>query len=622
MASDEDQLFDLLDYSVFGFMLVVSALVGVYFAFFAKEKQNNTQQYLMGGKTMGIFPISMSLIASYISGISLLGLPAEMYTYGTQYWMIVCPECFVSLTMALIYLPVFYKLQITSSYEYLKLRFNQPVRLMGSVIFVIKMLLYIPIVIYVPALAFSQVTGINLHLISPIVCVVCIFYTTLGGLKAVVWTDTIQTAVMFGGVLAVMFLGTIAVGGPSVVWERSSASGRLEFFNMDFDPTIRHTFWTVAIGNYFNWLATCSVNQAMVQRCLAMPSIKKANITIAILACGILSIVSMSCYTGLVIYAMFHNCDPVTNKDISKADQLLPYFVMKVTSGKIPGLPGLFVSGVFSAALSSMSTGLNSMTGVIFQDLIKPMYKKPITEERASFIMKIIVVIIGAICVALVFVVEKMGTLVQASKSLSGITTGSLLGVFSMGMFFPWANSKGALAGGISSLLFVGWISFGTQAEIAAGRIKLPVKPVSVAGCSADLGNFTEIMDFSPVGNLTSLVMDSVVGVSQEPMEPIAQVFALYRLSYLYYTLVGVVTTIVIGSAVSFLTGGADASLIHPDLFTPFVQKWLPKYKGPPCIIPANEQIVMNSDNIIKTSNGLDSAEMHNISRAPSSKHD
>ncbi|PSN31614.1 hypothetical protein C0J52_26393 [Blattella germanica] len=256
----EPKYLSWLDYVVFAIMLFLSALIGIYFAFFAKKKQNTTSEYLMGGKTMGIFPISMSLIASYISGISLLGLPAEMYVYGTQYSMIMCPEVFVSVTMAFVYLPVFYKLQITSSYE----------------------MLYIPIVIYVPALAFSQVTGANLHLITPIVCLVCIFYTTLGGLKAVVWTDTLQTILMFGGVIVVMILGTMKVGGIGVVWELSKESERLEFFNLDPDPTIRHTFWNVAFGNYFHWLASCSVNQAMVQRCLAMPSIQKANVGLSL----------------------------------------------------------------------------------------------------------------------------------------------------------------------------------------------------------------------------------------------------------------------------------------------------------------------------------------------------
>ncbi|KAG8327053.1 hypothetical protein J6590_028196 [Homalodisca vitripennis] len=161
MLRPQDRYFDWMDYSVFGAMLVFSALIGVYFAFFAKDKQESSSEYLLGGRTMGIFPISMSLIASYISGISLLGIPAEMYVYGTQYWMIVASDSLVSLTMAFVYLPVFFKLKITSSYEYLNMRFNKAVCILGSGIFVLKMMLYMPMVIYVPALAFNQAVSIH-----------------------------------------------------------------------------------------------------------------------------------------------------------------------------------------------------------------------------------------------------------------------------------------------------------------------------------------------------------------------------------------------------------------------------------------------------------------------------
>ncbi|CAB3225698.1 unnamed protein product [Arctia plantaginis] len=559
--------FDWLDYLVFGAMLLFSALIGVYFAFFASKKQNTTSEYLMGGKTMGMFPISMSLIASYISGISLLGLPAEMYTYGTQLWTIVLSEWAVSLTIAVIYLPVFYNLQITSTYEYLRLRFNQNVRLLGSIIFIIKMLLYIPIVIYVPALAFSQVTGINLHLITPIVCVVCIFYTTLGGLKAVVWTDTLQTVLMYFGVIFVLGYGTWRLGGIANVFAINQQGDRLEFFNMDPDPTIRHTFWSTVFGNYFSWLASCSVNQAMVQRCLALSSLKRARITIFIMAAGIFIIVSLCCYTGLVIYATFATCDPLSTGAIRKSDQLLPYFVMTIT-GSIPALPGIFMSGVFSAALSSMSTGLNSMCGVIFEDLIRPVYNKPISERNASFIMKITVVIIGVICVALVFLVEHMGALIQAGKSLAGITAGSLLGLFSMGLFLPWTNATGALTGGIASTLLVGWISLGTQAAMIRGEIVVPPKPVSVAGCTEN----TTLPEFTPL-SFNNVEFDR------------SGTFFLYRLSYLYYTLVGMIVCIVVGSIVSYFTGPNDPTMVHRDLLTPMIHRWLPE-QHPHCRRP------------------------------------
>ncbi|XP_066255129.1 sodium-coupled monocarboxylate transporter 1-like [Euwallacea similis] len=554
--------FDVIDYVVFAVMLIVSAFIGVYFAFFAKVKQNTTSEYLMGGKTMGIFPISMSLIASYISGISLLGLPAEIYTYGTQFWMTVVPEIFGAAAMAYIVLPVFYKLQITSTYEYLNLRFNNTVRLLGTTLFLTKMLLYIPIVIYVPALAFSQVTGINLHLVTPVVCIVCIFYTTLGGLKAVVWTDTIQTIIMFAALVITVVVGTIKVGGLQEVWQRNLQGGRIDFFNMNTDPTIRHSFWTVTVGNLFYWLASCSINQAMVQRCLAMPTLKSARITIGILLVGLWILVSMCCYMGLVIYAFYHKCDPVTRGSIHKSDQLLPYFIMD-TVEDIPGLPGMFVSGVFSAALSSMSTGLNSMTGVIFEDLIKPRLKKAMSEAHASLLMKIIVVLIGFICVGLVFVVEKLGTLIQAAGSIGAITAGPLLGVFSLGMFFPGATSEGALVGGFLSGALITWISVGSQTHIAHGRIRFPQKPISVEGCSADW-----VAEYLSI-TLTSKAND----------KPVELPFVLYRISYMYYTPIGTITAILIGLVVSYCMGHNRNKEINKEAISPVVQKFLNRSK-------------------------------------------
>ncbi|XP_065216493.1 sodium-coupled monocarboxylate transporter 1-like [Planococcus citri] len=546
---------DWLDLVMFVGMLIVSAVIGIYFGYFAADKQNTTSQYLMGGKTMGIFPVSMSLIASYISGISILGLPSEMYVYGTQYSMIVLSEVLVSVTMAYVYLPVFYTLQITSSYEYLNKRFSSSVKILGSCIFVLKMMLYIPIVIYVPALALNQVTGVSLHLVTPAVCLICIFYTTLGGLKAVVWTDTFQIMIMMLGIVAVLIMGLVNVGGFGIVLERAAASNRLEFLNMDPDPRTRHTIWSVVFGNYFFWLASCSANQAMVQRCLSLPNIRKANIAIGILAVGIIVIVGLCCFTGLIIYATYHQCDPITAKRIKKPDQILPFFVMEM-AGNIPGLPGIFLSGVFSAALSTMSTGLNSMTGVIFEDMIKPFCKSPVTESRASTILKIVVVIIGVICVAMVFVVERLGTLIQAGKSLSGITAGPLLGMFSLGMFFPWANEKGALIGGIVSLITTAWISINSQKEITLGNIVFPKKPVSTDGCPADL-----------MKNITLIDIEKIKIPSVEP-------FPLFEISYLWYTFTGTAVAIIVGLAISYISGFNDPKLVDKDLITPVVQKF------------------------------------------------
>ncbi|XP_071451827.1 sodium-coupled monocarboxylate transporter 1-like [Hetaerina americana] len=579
-------LFSALDHTLFVGMLFASAIIGIYFAFFAKQKQNTTAEYLLGGKNMGIVPVALSVISSFISGITLLGLPAEMYVYGTQFAAVMFGVFGATLGCGVFFLPVFYRLQLTTSYEYLEVRFDRKVRLLGSLLFLINNLLYIPIVMYIPALALSQVTGIHLHLITPLVSLVCIFYTSLGGLKAVVWTDALQTAMMFFSMGAVVVLGTYSVGGFAAMWQRNQDSGRIEFFNLDPDPTIRHTFWNTSFGCVFNWMASIAANQGMVQRFLAMPTVKRAQILLIIFTFGGVAITGLSCYCGLLIYAAYYNCDLLSAKFVHAADQLLPYFVMDV-AGSLPGLPGLFIAGVFSAALSSMSTGLNSMSGVIFEDFIDPFLKVKVSEERASFIMKVLCAIIGVFCVCMVFVVEHLGAVVQANWSLGGITNGPMLAVFALGMFFPWVNSKGAFAGGLIGMMVMGFISFGSQWAVATGQIKFEKKPVSVEGCTFPALNssfpgmeaaiLNGTFNDSPLcrGFLTELTTER--GAATTTMENHAQImgneaFYLFRISYTLYAFIGLVISVASGLAVSFLTGPTDPADVHIDLLTPVVR--------------------------------------------------
>ncbi|KAJ4433289.1 hypothetical protein ANN_15548 [Periplaneta americana] len=170
--------FSWLDFTLFILMLVVSTLIGIYFGFWGK-KEDTPKEYLHGGKTMNTMPVAVSLVSSIISGITVMGAPSEIYMYGTLYWLVCVSAVLIGFINNYIYLPVFYELQLTSTYEYLQLRFNKQVRVMASVLYTIGLLLNIPIVVYVPALAFSQVSGVNIHIITVAVSVLCIFYTML-----------------------------------------------------------------------------------------------------------------------------------------------------------------------------------------------------------------------------------------------------------------------------------------------------------------------------------------------------------------------------------------------------------------------------------------------------------
>ncbi|XP_018360380.1 PREDICTED: sodium-coupled monocarboxylate transporter 1-like isoform X1 [Trachymyrmex cornetzi] len=553
-------MFGWFDYTLFSLLLLVSILIGVYFGFFSK--QDSTTEYFLGGKRMGCFPVAMSIIASHISGISLLGIPTEVFHHGTQYAACVFTAIFTAVITSYIFLPVFYKLQLTSTFEYLEVRFTRPVRILSSMLFTISLFTYLPIVVYVPALAFAQVSNLSIHAITPILCIVCIIYTSIGGLKAVVWSDTIQFSVTVGGLFSVLVLGIMSVGSVGEVWRISGEGGRLIFFDMDPSPFARNTFWGMTIGMTTIWIGHLGVHPGTVQRFLSVPREIDAKHGLAITAVGMIIVKLICVFTGLIMFAKYHDCDPFLTKSISRTDQTLPYYVMDV-AGHLPGLPGLFLAGLVSAALATMSASLNTVSGTIYEDFIKPWIPdSPKKEVTAANIMKGIVGIAGTISVGLVFLVERLGPVFQIAVSTRGITDGPSLGLFVLGMLVPWANAKGALFGGCVGLISMLWLVGGTQWYTMHDRIKYDSLPTSVAGCPYPLNQ-----TFSIYTTIRPTWMNS----GEEPM-------ILFQISFIYYILIGAGIVVIVGTIASYFFG-VDLEDVDPDHITPIMKRFLPSRK-------------------------------------------
>lgn len=153
-----------------------------------------------------------------------------MYAYGIQYWATAISGLIVTIITAYFFLPVFYDLQIVSCFTYLERRYSQSVCSLASAMYTISIVVHLPLLVYAPAIAFSQVTGVNLYVITPITCVICIFYTTFGGVRAVIWTDTLQFTAMVGAIGAVIYLGTSQLGGFAEVFRLADEGKRLIFF--------------------------------------------------------------------------------------------------------------------------------------------------------------------------------------------------------------------------------------------------------------------------------------------------------------------------------------------------------------------------------------------------------
>ncbi|KAK2710322.1 hypothetical protein QYM36_013841 [Artemia franciscana] len=243
----------------------------------------------------------------------------------------------------------------------------------------------------------------------------------MGGLKAVMWTDTFQVIIMYGSMIAVCIIGDADVGGPSEVVKRNNDTQRIEFFEFNPNPAIRHSFWSLVIGGYFQWVTIYGVNQSQVQRYLSVPSIKQAQRAIWINLVGLLGLLCICCYTGMVIFTKYYDCDPLSANLVERSEQLFPLFVMD-TLGHLPGLPGLFVAGIFSGALSpsktTVSSGLNSLAAIAMEDFVKPFCFPNLSDRAATNVSKTLAVLFGLICFGLVFVAAQFGNALEVSISL------------------------------------------------------------------------------------------------------------------------------------------------------------------------------------------------------------
>ncbi|XP_076443078.1 sodium-coupled monocarboxylate transporter 2-like [Babylonia areolata] len=548
-------VFGSVDYVFFVGVLLTSAAIGFYFAWIDRHKVT-IKDYMLAGGNMKVLPVSLSLVASFMSAITLLGTPVEMYQYSTVYIYIGISYILVMAAAAHIYIPVFYMLGITSTFEYLDRRFGKIIRTAASVVYIIQMMLYMSIVLYAPSLALNAVTDFPLWGAVGSVGAVCTVYTAMGGMKAVLWTDCFQVGMMIAGYLAVFIQGCIKVDGFSKAWDIMDKSGRVVFDDFDTDPTQRHTFWSLVFGGFCVWVAVYGVNQAMVQRACSLPTLRRAQIAFWLNAPGLNLILILGCLIGIVIYAFYSDCDPKKAGLISKNDQLLPLFVMDVLS-EVPGLPGLFVAGLFSGALSTISSGLNAVAAVVLEDFIRAFCVKGLHDSAATRISQGLAMVFGVICLGLTYVASKLGNVLQAALMFYGMLSGPLLSAFTLGMIFPMANEWGALAGFVCSLMF--GFSMGIGKFVHKPKAKPSPSPVSIAGC---------IFDVIHPSNTTS--------------KPADEVSPLFSVSYLWYGFYGMIITIVVGLIVSYLTGPQDpekldAKLICPlfDILPPF--RFLPE---------------------------------------------
>uniref|UniRef100_A0A3Q3DAU9 Solute carrier family 5 member 5 n=1 Tax=Hippocampus comes TaxID=109280 RepID=A0A3Q3DAU9_HIPCM len=512
------------DYAVFAGMLLFSMAIGLYQALKKQPQDASTDDFFTGGRGMSAVPVGLSLCASFMSAVQVLGVPSEAYHFGFKFLYMCLGQSINSLLTAYLFLPVFFRLGITSINQYLKMRFGRGMQLLGSVQFLVATLLYTGVVIYAPALILNQ----DIPTCLSISCIIGLFQ---GGIKAVIWTDVFQIVVMFSGFVAIYIHGTVLVGGPAAVLEIANNGSRLNFDDFDFDPRRRYTFWSLTFGASLLWLSMYGINQAQVQRYISCRTEREAQWAIFVNQVGLCLIVGSAVVCGIVMFAYYSKCDPLKSGKVSSHDLYMPYFVLDIFKS-YTGFPGLFLACAYSGTLSTVSTSINAMAAVTMEDLFQQ-YLHHVSQKKQIFISKGLSFLYGVACIIVAVLASFLDWgVLQGSFTVMAVVSGPLLGVFILGMFFPASNRLGTLLGIAAGYCVSLWLAVGSTLYPPSSRT-MGVLPNYATECEP--GNITQYLWLS---------FPKSRGLHN-----------LYSISYLYFGALATSSVVIVGLLMSYATG-------------------------------------------------------------------
>ncbi|XP_070395680.1 sodium-coupled monocarboxylate transporter 2-like [Dermacentor albipictus] len=500
-------------------------------------------------------PLAASSVVSIFSSTGLIGLPAHFYAYGWHLaWTYVTPLLCIPLATH-VFAPVLYRLRITSVFEYIRLRFNGTISLTACVIYIFLTLSVGALSVFAASLALLTVLDIPLVWCNVFIGMSGTLYTALGGLRGVVWADCLQFFLIL--VAPVTVVAKIATDS----WSTNSSIEPLNHLdiekyiaNYSFGFTHGETVWSCLLGSTAMSIYRICLDQMVAQRLLASRTLKEAQRTICTGALLINVFYVAALLLGVAMTIWFRGCDPSLSGAISSTDQIMPYYV-KTYLIHVPGFSGLFLSGVVSAATSTVSSIINSQAAILYVDVI--VHRCQNAEKYVRWITRGTALALGISMTVYSMFCAQMGSLSRSLLLVYNSLTAPFVGLCLIGVLFPFVRAKGA---GVATFTAVAFQLFHIATIIKSGR-KLPRMDTS--------------LDYCP-HNHSAISWTLNTSIPIPPAEP-DDSFLLSRMSYLWGSFFAIFATILLGVIVSAATGeiksSEDNSLLCWDYAVRFWEK-------------------------------------------------
>jgi SSS family solute:Na+ symporter len=454
-------------------LLIVAVYAGgmLSLGWYYSRKQTTTDEYFTGGRNMNPMLIGISLFATLLSTISYLAKPGEIVKNGPYILTSACSIPVAYLVVGYILIPVLMRYRVTSAYELLEQKLGLSSRLIGAAMFVALRLMWMSVLLNFAAGALLVMMGLDDTWLFPataVIGMIALVYSTLGGLRAVVVTDVIQFALLLGGAILVVVIVSIRLGGFEWIPTQWDPNWKKQpVFSLD--PFVRLSVVGVIVTQTLWAICTAGGDQTVIQRFMATSDARSARKSYLVNSIASLTVALVLALVGLALMAYFRAYPsqlPAGETVLGSADRLFPYFI----SHHLPiGLSGLVVAGMFAAAMSSVDSGVNSITAVVTTDFIgrlRPQSASSIGSDGAANrrdirTARMIAVSVGVIVIFGSTLVEYVpGNLLAVSKRATDLLVTPLFTLFFMALFVRFATPVGANAGSICAFLTAALIAF------------------------------------------------------------------------------------------------------------------------------------------------------------------
>ena len=441
--------FGALNWAVLCIYLASLVALGFWFA----RRERSSEDFFLGGKRIPWWASGLSIFGTQLSAITYLSIPATSFDGSWSRILLNFGIVVISPIVAFCYLPMLRKGSRMSAYEYLEARFSLPLRLFGSASFILFQVGRMAVVVLLPALALSAVTGIEVWLCIVTMGILSTLYTVLGGIEAVIWTDVIQVVVLLGGAVVAVGILVSGLGDLSTAFTEAHSAGKLDLVShvpSGVSHLVHDGLLVIVLHALLNNLLPYTSDQAVVQRYLAVESeraARKALFTNAFLTIpGTLLFFAVG--TGMW---MFYRAYPERLESLEKADQIFPFFI----ATEVPaGLAGLIIAGVFAAAMSSLDSSMHSIATAATTDWWRR-FRPGVSEEAVLRFARLLTVLLGVLGTlsAILLSQADLKHLWEVFLKILGLLLGTLGGLFTLGIFCKRAHSVHAWIGVFTGII-------------------------------------------------------------------------------------------------------------------------------------------------------------------------